>query len=107
VYEPALSQYPGFGSLIGTPSVRTGLREDVYLTVVRLPEDGSTQVTLRVMIQPMVLWLWIGGGIMALGTLLAAWPGRRRRLPTDPTSAPIPVADAPDTDLVREPVVTA
>ena len=45
VYRPALSQYPGFGSLIGTPSVRTGLREDVYLTVVRLPEDGETQVT--------------------------------------------------------------
>jgi cytochrome c-type biogenesis protein CcmF len=108
VYEPALSQYPGFGSLIGTPSVRTGLREDVYLTVVRLPEDGSTQVTLRVMIQPMVLWLWIGGGVMAFGTLLAAWPGRRRRLPTDPTSAPIPVAGpAPDADPIPEPVVTA
>ena len=27
----------------------------------------------------MALWLWIGGGVMALGTVLAAWPGRRRR----------------------------
>ena len=26
--------------------------------------------------------------LMALGTLLAAFPGRRRRRPTDPTSAP-------------------
>src|SRR3546814_9963237 len=39
----------------------------------------------------MALWLWVGGGIMAFGTILAAWPGRRRR-PTDPTSAPIGVA---------------
>jgi cytochrome c-type biogenesis protein CcmF len=59
-------------------------------------------VTLRVMIQPMALWLWVGGGVMAAGTILAAWPGRRRR-PTDPTSAPVedepvpePVAEAPE-----------
>jgi cytochrome c-type biogenesis protein CcmF len=92
VYEPALSQYAGFGSLIGTPSVRTGLREDVYLTVTRLPDEGSDEVTLRVIVQPMAAWLWIGGGVMAFGTVLAAWPGRRRRRPTDPVSAEIPTA---------------
>ena len=96
VYEPALSRYPGFGSLIGTPSVKTGLTEDVYLTVTRLPEEGSDTVTLRVIIQPMALWLWVGGGVMALGTVLAAWPGRRRRRPTDPVSAPVPVEDLPE-----------
>jgi cytochrome c-type biogenesis protein CcmF len=101
VYEPALSQYPGFGRLIGTPSVKTGLREDVYLTVTRLPEDGSDVVTLRVMIQPMALWLWVGGGVMALGTVLAAWPGRRRR-PTDPVSAPVRV-EAPRQVVEPEP----
>jgi cytochrome c-type biogenesis protein CcmF len=89
VYEPALSQYPGFGQLIGTPSVKTGLVEDVYLTVTRLPDEEGAPVTLRVIIEPMALWLWVGGGIMGLGTLLAAWPGRRRR-PEDPVSAPVP-----------------
>jgi cytochrome c-type biogenesis protein CcmF len=93
VYEPALSRYPGFGRLIGTPSVKTGLLEDVYLTVTRLPDEGSDVVTLRVIIQPMALWLWVGGGIMALGTVLAAWPGRRRRRPTDPVSAQVPLDD--------------
>ena len=96
VYEPALSRYPGFGSLIGTPSVKTGLTEDVYLTVTRLPEEGSDTVTLRVIIQPMALWLWVGGGVMALGTVLAAWPGRRRRRPTDPVSAPASVEHLPE-----------
>ena len=95
VYEPALSRYPGFGRLIGTPSVKTGLLEDVYLTVTRLPDEGSDVVTLRVIIQPMALWLWVGGGIMAVGTVLAAWPGRRRRLPTDPVSARVPLDDDP------------
>ena len=106
VYEPALSQYPAFGRLIGTPSVKTGLTEDVYLTVTRLPDEGSEAVTLRVIIQPMALWLWIGGGVMALGTVLAAWPGRHRRRPTDPVSAPIRV-DAPvEPEPEAEPVGT-
>ena len=96
VYEPALSRYSGFGRLIGTPSVKTGLLEDVYLTVTRLPDEGSDAVTLRVIIQPMALWLWVGGGVMALGTVLSAWPGRHRRRPTDPVSAPIPLEDVPE-----------
>ena len=62
----------------------------MYLTVTRLPDEGSDAVTLRVIIQPMALWLWVGGGVMALGTVLSAWPGRRRRRPTDPVSAPDP-----------------
>jgi cytochrome c-type biogenesis protein CcmF len=107
VYRPALSQYAGFGSLIGTPSVKTGLREDIYLTVTRLPEDGDDEVTLRVIIQPMALWLWVGGGVMAFGTLLAAWPGRRRRVPTDPVSAPVALDDVVEpSPPAAEPVAT-
>jgi cytochrome c-type biogenesis protein CcmF len=109
VYEPALSQYPDFGSLIPTPSVKTGLKEDVYLTVTRLADEPGGDVTLRVIIQPLALWLWVGGGVMALGTILAAWPGGRRR-PTDPVSAPLATTgsgpsepDAPEPALVGGP----
>jgi cytochrome c-type biogenesis protein CcmF len=107
VYEPALSQYPSFGQLIPTPSVKTGLREDVYLTITRLADAPGGAVTLRVIIEPLALWLWVGGGVMAFGTILAAWPGRRRR-PTDPASAPVPGAAAgpepePADDLLAPP----
>ena len=36
----------------------------------------------------MVLWLWIGGAVMAIGTILAAFPGRRAGA-TEPVSAPV------------------
>ena len=49
-------------------------------------------------VKPMILWLWIGGGIMALGTLLAAFPGSRRRVAVDPVSAPIAVDGPPSND---------
>jgi cytochrome c-type biogenesis protein CcmF len=90
VYGPATTKYLRLGQDIGTPSVRTGLTKDVYLTLERGAEPGADSVTIRVFVKPLILWLWIGGAVMALGTLLAAFPGRRRRQPTAPVSAPVP-----------------
>jgi cytochrome c-type biogenesis protein CcmF len=90
VYEPALNRFPNATQTIGTPSVRTGLTEDVYLTLVAMPEDGDGSAVIGVLVQPLVAWLWIGGGVMALGTLLALWPERRRRAPAPP---PAPAAE--------------
>ena len=91
VYEPSVHRYTQTGMMIGTPSVKSGVVKDIYLTLDEMPADGS-KATIRVAIKPMVLWIWIGGFILILGTLLAAFPGRNRRRPTDPVSAPVPVA---------------
>ena len=88
VYGPAQTRYLEIGTTIGTPSVRTGPVKDVYLTLEGRPADGDTAAAIRVFVKPLVVWLWIGGAIMAAGTLLAAFPGQRKRLPTDPVSAP-------------------
>jgi cytochrome c-type biogenesis protein CcmF len=89
VYRPANTKYLRIGEDIGTPSVRTGLVNDVYLTLEPGAEPGASSATIRVFVKPLILWLWIGGAVMALGTLLAAFPGSRRRRPTEPVSAPI------------------
>jgi cytochrome c-type biogenesis protein CcmF len=101
VYAPALSIFPNApgGAAIGTPSVRTGVLRDVYLTLVSSPgEDG--RVTLGVQLSPLVVWLWIGGGIMVCGTAVTVWPNRRagRRsqpgaLPAEPPPPPVPSGD--------------
>ncbi|MDQ1376896.1 MAG: cytochrome c-type biosis protein CcmF [Acidimicrobiaceae bacterium] len=93
VYRPAISQYTGGGAAIATPAVRSTPLDDVYIKLVDAPLHPGGPATIGVIIQPLIMWLWIGGGIVGLGTLLAAWPGRRRR-PVDPVSAP--VAGAPD-----------
>ena len=87
-YAPAISNYPFASQGIGTPSVRTGALEDVYLTLVTAPQDANGTVTVGVVIQPLAVWLWIGGGVMAFGTLLSAVPTRISRRPTDPSSVP-------------------
>ena len=49
----------------------------------------------------MIMWLWIGGGIMALGTLLALTPSlRRKRTPGAPALDPPPTEDADDLETV-------
>ena len=87
VHRPAINQFRAGSNAIGTPSVVTSLVEDVYLTLLELPESDGDPVLIRVVLQPLVTWLWIGGTLMAFGTALAAFPGSRRR-PTEPTSAP-------------------
>jgi len=89
VYAPKHTVYLQMGVPIPTPSVRTGIDKDLYLTLEsRNANDPTDEATVTVFVKPLVVWMWIGGGVMALGTLLAGFPGSRRRRPTDPVSAP-------------------
>jgi cytochrome c-type biogenesis protein CcmF len=73
----ALRDYPNSSTAIATPAVRTALGEDLYVTL--LADNPTTRtVTLRVFVNPLVMWIWAGGGIVALGALFAIWPDRRR-----------------------------
>ena len=100
VYAPAQQLYKARGDIIATPSVKTGLTSDIYLTLLTPQSDNTPTVTFGVRLMPFTVWLWIGGLLLAIGTLLAAFPGRRRRRPTEPVSAP--VQDRRDTRRVAD-----
>jgi cytochrome c biogenesis factor len=77
--------------------------EDVYLTLVAGPREGDDRVVVGVRVNPLVAWLWIGAGVMVVGTAVAAWPSRRRRRRrrrTMPTTEAVPAGDV----AVRTPV---
>jgi cytochrome c-type biogenesis protein CcmF len=88
VYEPAISSFPNSEGGIGTPSVRTGILRDIYLTLVSSPTSG--RVTLGVAVNPLVVWLWFGGLVMATGVAIALVPMKRRKVrvrqPRDPVT---------------------
>ena len=84
-YAPAITNYPKRGMTVATPSVRSQFTDDVFLVLDDLPARSDDTIRLRVVIRPMVMWLWIGGTLMSFGTLLALFPGRRRR-GTEPVS---------------------
>ncbi len=75
---PSLNLYPGASEPIGSPSIRYGALKDLYASVLGFEGERGERATFRFFLNPGVMWLWVGGGIMALGGLMAAWPERRR-----------------------------
>ena len=73
----ALRDYPNSSTAIATPAVRSALGEDLYVTLLSF-NPATRTVSLHVLINPLVSWIWVGGGIVALGALFAIWPDRRR-----------------------------
>ncbi|TAN22525.1 MAG: heme lyase CcmF/NrfE family subunit, partial [Actinomycetota bacterium] len=72
-YTPEVSQFGNNSEVVGTPSVRPGLVDDVYLTLDLPPQNSSGSATFGVVIQPLVSWIWIAGGLMAAGSAIAAF----------------------------------
>jgi cytochrome c-type biogenesis protein CcmF len=90
-YRPAIHKFTSMGQNVGTPSVKSSWSKDIYLTLEPPVKPTSDEAKIKVFIKPMMTWMWAGGILMAIGTVLSAFPGRRRR-PTDPVSAPVPSA---------------
>jgi cytochrome c-type biogenesis protein CcmF len=40
--------------------------------------DGST-ATVKAIYEPLVPWIWFGGGVVVFGAIVGAWPSARRR----------------------------
>ena len=80
---PSLNLYPAASEPIGTPCIQYGVLKDLYTSVLSFEGDGRL-ATFRLFLNPGVLWLWVGLGVMALGGLLAFWPSRGGR------AAPLP-----------------
>jgi cytochrome c-type biogenesis protein CcmF len=89
--HPAISNFPGQEG-IGTPGIDSSLfHGDMYVTLDSASPSGRGAITIGIVEQPMVMWLWIGGFLTACGAVMAAVPSRRRRRGTEPVSA-VPVA---------------
>ena len=84
VYSPAISDYPFSNEAIGTPAIRSTPVSDVYLTLANAPAKPGDPAAIGVIIEPLVMWVWVGGVIIVSGAALAAWPGHRRRRSTAP-----------------------
>jgi len=79
--RPEKEFYKGQNQPVSEVDVRSTLASDLYVILADFSEDESA--TIKVYHNPMVKWLWTGGWIIALGTMVCAWPDRleqRRRL---------------------------
>ena len=64
------------------PTSEVGLRmtptEDVYVLLNGWENSGGN-ATFTIYINPLTMWIWLGGIVLAIGVLIAAWPHPTRR----------------------------
>jgi cytochrome c-type biogenesis protein CcmF len=59
---------------VTVPGVLGSLDEDLYVVLVDWQPINSQGSTFKVYVNPLINWLWLGGLVFILGTLVAAWP---------------------------------
>jgi cytochrome c-type biogenesis protein CcmF len=71
--------------------IRSTAMEDLYLILASVDDmqgvlandPGAELITLQALVKPLVGWIWYGGLVISVGTLIALWPtgdtGRRRQ----------------------------
>ena len=74
VINPALKFFPSQQSPIGRAVHQSSLSEDIYLILSGFSEVEQNRATLKVLVRPLVIWMWIGGFVIVLGTLICILP---------------------------------
>ncbi|HEC22653.1 MAG TPA: heme lyase CcmF/NrfE family subunit [Chloroflexi bacterium] len=93
--RPRIDNYPS-GQPMSIPGTYTNLLgDDFYVLLVSWEPVGLSSATFKVYYNPLVNWIWGGGFIFMLGTLVAAWPDfgeERSAAPYPGRSRPVPAA---------------
>ncbi len=69
---PRRESYQNSGQTMTIPATRSTLGEDFYAILAGWQGSGST-ATFKLYLNPLINWLWLGGFVFILGTLVAAW----------------------------------
>ena len=82
--ETLQNQFTATGETHAEVGIRAAWNEDVYL-VLESADTGTQLATISVFTNPAVVWIWIGGMLLALGGVLFALPRRQGapRLPLE------------------------
>ena len=76
VLSPEKSLYRGQEQPTTEVAIRTTLKEDLYVILAGYDDNSAT---FKILVNPLVIWLWIGGCIMAFGAVIIMLPDRRRQ----------------------------
>ena len=56
--------------------IRSDARQDTYVVLAGVRDEAAE---IRITFNPLVVWVWVGGFIMAIGGLIVMWPQADRR----------------------------
>jgi cytochrome c-type biogenesis protein CcmF len=95
--QPALVFFPNSTQAVGSPGIAAGARDDLYTILAAYDSHANAWATIRVLVIPLVSWLWFGGLIIGVGAVIAAMPQpkARRAAPAARRDVPLSLATPP------------
>jgi len=75
--RPRLHFYPQMNSPLPAPKVVYTPGNDYYFLLMDFDREKGEWASLRLIVTPLVFWMWVAGALMALGTLYILWPAAR------------------------------
>jgi cytochrome c-type biogenesis protein CcmF len=99
-------QYITTQQLVTEVGIRSTPVEDLYVILESVEdiqgmvrnEAGSQRATIKVLVNPLVGWIWYGGILLTVGTLIALWPGQeafgRRRVAAEEEVAEVATVES-------------
>ena len=75
---PEIEFYQRSGQPMTIPSARSTITEDFYVILVNWEPTTADAATFRIFLNPLINWIWAGGIVFIIGTLIAAWPDREK-----------------------------
>ncbi len=89
---------------VPTPDVRSSIRGDLYANLMAFESNGAN-ATVKVIVEPLVPWIWFGGLVVVIGALIGlSYGGRRASMAaTNESASPAPVASPAPSGRTAEP----
>ena len=61
---------------VPTPDVRSSIRGDLYINLMAFESSGAN-ATVKVIVEPLVPWIWFGGLVVVIGAITGLSYGPR------------------------------
>ena len=72
--HPQRTFHPAFNMASTRAAIRSTPVEDFYVVPSENREDGAAG--FRILVNPLVWWMWVAGPVMVFGTVIALWPSQ-------------------------------
>jgi len=75
--HPRMNFYHVSDEPVPTPDVRSSIRGDLYVNLMAFESIGAN-ATVKVIVEPLVPWIWFGGLVIVIGAAIGMFHGGRR-----------------------------
>lgn len=76
--EPRMNYYHVSDQPVPTPDVRSSIKGDLYVNLMAFEPNGAN-ATVKVIVEPLVPWIWFGGLVIVVGAIIGMFHGPRPR----------------------------